>query len=531
MARLGVKVIVFVQDKRHCQSVARTVAERLRAGEPTAATLPFTSLEREWLASAAEDLGGDAHVIRPSSAAAVHHSLLLPAERRASESVFTRADGVHVLVATPTLAQGMNLPAEAVIIAGDGRFDAAQGEQARLNAHELLNAAGRAGRAGHRAAGIVFVVPEGIVTTTAELAGVGGPWDGLRRDVFSKPDQCLVIGDPVELLLDRVETEAGSAVNDRTLRYFLTRLPVDEREQDPGMATARILGRSLAAYRARKRGERAAFQTRVEGALLLRRRIAQVSNERVQGLDRVVSTSGMPAQRVAQLERALRRHGLVASAGTADWIDWLFRWFGASSGRLTDMIRIPALEAAMSREEFAAVKRASTPEASDAALPTAVQAALPAIRRRLAMWMEGRPLVEIEGDLRPGPSLDAECRAARTFVTRAVHEFAYLMGIAAQVYRGHLDNWTSFADDAEEAPADMPTALGTLGACVREGVDSPEKLAVYTARHRRDPYTSRVSAHRAFAAIRNQLPPAGATEPFGDLHRRVEALLYPPRRP
>jgi hypothetical protein len=121
----------------------------------------------------------------------------------------------------------------------------------------------------------------------------------------------------------------------------------------------------------------------------------------------------MPAQRVAQLERALRRHGLVASAGTADWIDWLFRWFGASSGRLTDMIRIPALEAAMSREEFAAVKRASTPEASDAALPTAVQAALPAIRRRLAMWMEGRPLVEIEGDLRPGPSLDAECRAAR----------------------------------------------------------------------------------------------------------------------
>jgi hypothetical protein len=292
MARLGVKVIVFVQDKRHCQSVARTVAERLRAGEPTAATLPLTSLERDWLASAAEDLGGDAHVIRPSNAAAVHHSLLLPAERRASESVFTRADGVHVLVATPTLAQGMNLPAEAVIIAGDGRFDAAQGEQARLNAHELLNAAGRAGRAGHRAAGIVFVVPEGIVTTTAELAGVGGPWDGLRRDVFSKPDQCLVIGDPVELLLDRVETEAGSAVNDQTLRYFVTRLPVDEREQDPGMATARILGRSLAAYRARQRGERAAFQTRVDGALLLRRRIAQVSNERVQWLDRVVSTSG-----------------------------------------------------------------------------------------------------------------------------------------------------------------------------------------------------------------------------------------------
>jgi hypothetical protein len=105
------------------------------------------------------------------------------------------------------------------------------------------------------------------------------------------------------------------------------------------------------------------------------------------------------------------------------------------------------------------------------------------------------------------------------------------MGIAAQVYRGHLDNWTSFADDAEEAPGGHADGARHTRRVRPRGVDSPEKLAVYTARHRRDPYTSRVSAHRAFAAIRNQLPPAGATEPFGDLHRRVEALLYPPRRP
>ncbi|KUY66400.1 hypothetical protein [Burkholderia cepacia] len=36
-----------------------------------------------------------------------HHGLLLPTERQLHESLFKRPDGVSVLVATSTLAQGM----------------------------------------------------------------------------------------------------------------------------------------------------------------------------------------------------------------------------------------------------------------------------------------------------------------------------------------------------------------------------------------------------------------------------------------
>jgi replicative superfamily II helicase len=60
----------------------------------------------------------------------------------------------RLLVATSTLAQGMNLPSEVVIIAGDSRFNQDANRMERLEAHELLNAAGRAGRAGEVSQGI-----------------------------------------------------------------------------------------------------------------------------------------------------------------------------------------------------------------------------------------------------------------------------------------------------------------------------------------------------------------------------------------
>lgn len=55
--------------------------------------------------------------------AASHHSLLLREERELHESLFKRKDGLHALFVTSTLAQGMNLPSEVVIICGDSRFD------------------------------------------------------------------------------------------------------------------------------------------------------------------------------------------------------------------------------------------------------------------------------------------------------------------------------------------------------------------------------------------------------------------------
>src|SRR3546814_12217658 len=95
--------------------------------------------------------------------AASHHALLLREERDLHESLFKRADGIDVLFATSTLAQGMNLPSEVVIISGDSRFDSGIDKMQKLEAHELLNAAGRAGRAGEGAQGFVLLVPSKVI--------------------------------------------------------------------------------------------------------------------------------------------------------------------------------------------------------------------------------------------------------------------------------------------------------------------------------------------------------------------------------
>ena len=130
---------------------------------------------------------------------------MLKEERELVESLFRRSDGVNILVATPTLAQGMNLPAEAVILAGDERWDGEQNDQENLEAHELLNAAGRAGRAGYSAKGFVLVIPNRVVSLEYSNTGgasIGREWVELKERTFSKSDQCLTVLDPLGKLLD-----------------------------------------------------------------------------------------------------------------------------------------------------------------------------------------------------------------------------------------------------------------------------------------------------------------------------------------
>src|SRR5690606_28348991 len=77
-----------------------------------------------------------------------------------------RSRSAQIMFATGTLAQGLNLPAIAVIIAGS-RIGDPRGEDhdhvQRRKFSQLLNAAGRAGRAGFANQGIVVAVPDHAV--------------------------------------------------------------------------------------------------------------------------------------------------------------------------------------------------------------------------------------------------------------------------------------------------------------------------------------------------------------------------------
>ena len=128
---------------------------------------------------------------------------MIPLERRLVESSFRKNGGASAIVATPTLAQGMNLPAQLAVLAGDKRHDDTTG-RAPLEAHEILNAAGRAGRAGHLANGVVIMIPEPVSAFTSDGRVEATAFTKLAS-LLPPNDQCVLLADPVTSLLDRIQ--------------------------------------------------------------------------------------------------------------------------------------------------------------------------------------------------------------------------------------------------------------------------------------------------------------------------------------
>jgi hypothetical protein len=361
-----------------------------------------------------------------------------------------------------------------------------------------LNAAGRAGRAGHAAAGFVLIIPDEIITTADSPDDRYGPLFRLIDDIFSKEDQCLDIGDPIEYLLDRID---ALTTQSRFLRYFLTRLPVSEDTEDPRLAATRILGRSLAAYRARRRGESANFQRRLEGALNARRQLLGLPEEHL-WLERLASTSGMPAARVRELDSALQAGAPTDDASVSDWVGWIFEWLSGDRLLLPDLIdnRVIAYALRPRERQFLASGQLSS--------------YLPQIRARVELWMSGGTLKELEKDLTPKYREKQKCKAARTFVTTFVNEFSYLAGTVAQIRRGRMRK--------EANEAQLALSLAVLGGCVREGLDTPHKLAV---RYEVDAFQSRRSCHRRAEQLLGQRLEIPLHRNFADIRSDVRAAL------
>jgi hypothetical protein len=163
------------------------------------------------------ELGGLEHSVLPGPASAVpHNAMMLRLERDLAERVFRRPDGARAIVATPTLAQGLNLPAHIAILAGDKRADLDDGGREALEAHEILNAAARAGRAGHLANGVVLFIPEDVLDFTADKS-LSADLITKLKSILPEDDRCVDIEDPLQTILDRI-------TGDLDVEYALNRL-------------------------------------------------------------------------------------------------------------------------------------------------------------------------------------------------------------------------------------------------------------------------------------------------------------------
>ena len=142
----GGQALVFVNSRRASEQVAQQLGATIRATLSVAERAGAAATAQELLGVSEEETEGIRRLggMVPSGVA-FHNASLTNPERRVIERAF-RDRRLKVLVATPTLAAGINLPARRVIVRDLTRYDDRLGIQAPIPVLEVQQMCGRAGR-------------------------------------------------------------------------------------------------------------------------------------------------------------------------------------------------------------------------------------------------------------------------------------------------------------------------------------------------------------------------------------------------
>jgi ATP-dependent RNA helicase HelY len=460
-ARAGLKTIMFVNQADH----APTTAKKIRTGLPPVGAL--TEVENDLWHEIVSELGGAQHsFLDPNAPALPHNGDMISMERRLAESLFRKQNGVSVIVATPTLAQGMNLPAEVAILAGTMRHD--EDGRAPLKGHEILNAAGRAGRAGHLANGTVLLLPEPPVSFEANGTPTGEAFAMLSK-VLPANDQCVMIDDPLTALLDRIQ--AGD-VSSPDVRYFLSRLRAGEDDEADSERPIQMISRSFAAYQAGRSGAEAAFDAKLaslKGALEADAQTAESMTVKI------AAFSGMQLEPLTTLAAKISAEIDSLPSTVTEWCDWLVNFL------ITDRTSFALLFGA-DIETVKAVTRGKKTGGDT------TDAELALMKPALRAWLTGEPFTSIEAALGVTQAKIKTCKRSRDFVLRLMNRRFYMIAGALTALVQHA------LQEAEKVSAN-PAALEILSIAIRKGLDSPDKVAFA---HRKTALRSRVAIHRAY---------------------------------
>lgn len=368
----GVKTLVFFQTIQNAVSAKNKISEELGDVE-----IAMTEEELGWLAIGQLEMGSGDHLFlevedgKLTSPCVVHHGLLLPEERQLCESIYQRSDGATVMAATSTVSQGMNFPSELVIIAEDSRFDEAKDRREVLQAQELLNAAGRAGRAGQNANGIVLVIPGKVVGIDMDEAKIGNHWSKLQS-VFGQSDQCLDIDDPLTAIFDRVH--ANTSDKSEIDRYAITRLA--------SVGLENSIDKSLSGFRAHKRGDEKWVKDRLAAAVAFQAKEKPESEEDLVE-HQVASTLGIALPVMERLSKALANSD--DSHTVADWRRWFFKWIDDNGDLFDQIFRRETID------DLFGKPLKDMESSSDRC-----KAALPYLKKLTKFWMRGKPLSDLE---------------------------------------------------------------------------------------------------------------------------------------
>ncbi len=450
--------------------------------------------------------------------AAVHHGELLPGERRLVETIFRDRDsGVNILAATSTLAQGLNLPCEVVILAGTDRLDDTDPEEktrSSLMPYEILNALGRAGRAGQAATGLSVVVPGIPIGCDLETRKVPDNTD--LPVIFSEDDQCLPLIDPLTTLFDQIEVSGASG---EEAEYLLRRLAVSLGAERDGVETFDSLTRRSFGFHLKAKLNSSAAETWLSSrrATLATALAKATPISALPWQEELAAKTGASSEFVASLVEA---YGAAPKDGidASTWVTWLLRQLDPKSDDFDFFLRPDTLSRVFGR----AYTRQSTPHKQR-------QLGLEGVLQILGLWFAGKALVDLEakiaefiakheGEVARPTKRDPKAKRARRFSIRLAPDLGFLCGVLNQIAK-------RIAQDQGQVP---PPMTGFLGQLVRRGFQTPYHFAL----SREIPNASRpiVQLHYEavasrldrrptddWEAVREKLAHAEAALAFGDL--------------
>ncbi len=486
-ALAGLKTIMFVQQADHAPSTANWLRGTLPS--PPELTESENGL---WVDAIAELGAASCSLFDPTAPAIPHNGDMIPLERRLAESVFKKSTGVNVIVATPTLAQGMNLPAQVAILAGTMRHD----EEGRkpLEGHEILNAAGRAGRAGHLANGTVLLIPEPVVHFDANAIPENEAFNMLKA-VLPQNDQCVKINDPLSALLDSIQDGQllGAGV-----RYFLSRLRAGEPEDAAVDKAVEMIRRSFAGYQARQSMKEAAFETKL-GAL--KTALDTTTVETSAPVMQVAAFTGLPVEPLAAIAAKVEAQIEALPSTVCGWMEWLIDFMIADRDSYSLLFGSAV-------ETVKAVTRGSKTGGESTAKEMEI------LKTGLAAWLRGEPFYKIEASLGVPVARIGICKRTRDLVNQIANRQLYMVAAAAaQVIQQTLA--------AKGQIAANPAALEILAYAIRRGLDFPEKVAFA---YRTPSARSRVLLHRAFAEKVGERQPILGHD-FEQVMRHLDTVL------
>lgn len=443
----GLKTIIFVNTKDDAVSTSRDIANKSEE------TIDLDEFESRLWDSLILELGHSKHSIFTESkfTAVPHNASMLRLERMLSEKLFRRKDGAKVIVATPTLAQGLNLPANLAILAGDKRMGDDQNRE-DLEAHELLNAAARAGRAGHLANGVVILIPEPIITFLPESS----PQTDLKQKLLSilpENDQCVTINDPLQVVLDRI---SEGKLNDREVQYTVNRLASLRIEAD--MATSeKFFSKSFGSFISKKLHDEERYEQKI-GELW--NQIQLVLKDNYELVDvKIASQSGLPLNVLGNLRMRLSSEKGNLPISISRWIDWTFEW----------LIEDNESRAYLLQDVY---KSALIAIGQSSVLPLNEDGLL-ILLKSIHGWIEGKPLNEIEKLLGGNPegitATAKMCLRARELVSNFIPRgLSFILMIVARMVE-ELELYSS----QKELEKNLVTSLSIA---VRKGFNTLEKL-------------------------------------------------------